>query len=140
MSIKTLNPYLTLDGTAAKAIKLYESALGAKTETLMRFGDAPDRKAPPEQMNRVMHALLHIGGSVLMLSDTMPGAPTPSGGNVHIALHFDDPADLVKTYEALAVGGKVIDPPQDTFWGAKFGTLVDAFGVQWMFNCELKKS
>jgi len=27
----------------------------------------------------------------------------------------------------------------DTFWGARFGTLTDAFGVQWMFNCELKK-
>ena len=41
MSIKQLNPYLIFNGTAAKAIQLYESALGGKTEGLMRFGDVP---------------------------------------------------------------------------------------------------
>jgi len=29
---------------------------------------------------------------------------------------------------------------QDTFWGAKFGMLTDALGVQWMFNCENRKN
>ena len=28
----------------------------------------------------------------------------------------------------------------DTFWGAKFGMLTDAFGVRWMFNCETRKN
>ena len=32
MSIKKLNPYIHFNGTAEKAIKLYESALGAKAE------------------------------------------------------------------------------------------------------------
>jgi len=27
----------------------------------------------------------------------------------------------------------------DTFWGARFGMLVDKFGVPWMLNCEPKK-
>lgn len=39
MSIRKLNPYLNFDGTAAKAIALYEKALGAKTETVQKFGD-----------------------------------------------------------------------------------------------------
>jgi len=30
-------------------------------------------------------------------------------------------------------------PLQDTFWGAKFGMLTDAFGLRWMFNCEAAK-
>jgi len=30
-------------------------------------------------------------------------------------------------------------PLQDTFWGARFGMLTDAFGISWMFNSELKK-
>jgi len=25
------------------------------------------------------------------------------------------------------------------FWGARFGMLTDAFGVNWMFNCTTKK-
>jgi len=40
MAIDELNPYVNLNGTAERAIRLYESALGAKVESLMRFGDA----------------------------------------------------------------------------------------------------
>jgi PhnB protein len=47
---------------------------------------------------------------------------------------------MAKKFDALAVGGKVLMPLQDMFWGAKFGMLRDAYGISWMFNCELKKS
>lgn len=138
MSIKQLNPYLNFNGTAEQAIKLYERALGAKTEGLQRFGDIPGAKVNPEHKNRVMHARLDIGGGMLMVSDTQPGMPFTPEGNVHVCLDFDDPADLTKKFEALAAGGKVTMPVQDTFWGAKFGMLTDAYGVQWMFNCTLQ--
>ena len=36
-------------------------------------------------------------------------------------------------------GGKVTMPLADTFWGARVGMLVDAYGIDWMFNCEKKK-
>jgi len=36
-------------------------------------------------------------------------------------------------------GGKVTMPLADAFWGARFGMLVDKFGLHWMFNCELPK-
>lgn len=138
MSIKKLNPYLFFNGTAEQAIKLYESALGAKTEGLARFGDAPGMDVPAEQKSRVMHALLNLGAGVVMVSDTMPDQPVATAGNAHVCLDFDDLADMTKKFDALAVGGKVTMPPQDTFWGATFGTLTDAFGVQWMFNCDRK--
>jgi len=133
--IKQLNPYLNFDGTAEKAIALYEKALGAKTEGVMRFGDLPGSTQPSETKNRVMHARLHIGGGVVMISDTMPNMPAPPTGNVHICLDFDDPGDQKKKFDALAAGGKVTMPLQDTFWGATFGMLVDAYGIPWMFNC-----
>jgi PhnB protein len=74
-----------------------------------------------------------------MLSDTMPGMPFTPEGNAHVCLDFDDAADMAKRFDALAAGGKVTMPLQDTFWGAKFGMLTDAFGVRWMFNCEKHK-
>ncbi|HTY54572.1 MAG TPA: VOC family protein [Candidatus Binataceae bacterium] len=46
---------------------------------------------------------------------------------------------MPKKFEALAAGGKVTMQLQDTFWGARFGMLTDAYGIRWMFNCELKK-
>ena len=41
---------------------------------------------------------------------------------------------------ALGRDGNISFPIHDTFWGAKFGMLTDAFGVPWMFNCEVKKA
>lgn len=136
MSIKQLNPYLNFNGTAEQAIRLYESVLGATTEGLMRWGDMPGATVPAEQKDRVMHALLHLGASTLMISDVPSSAPAPSASNVHVCLHFDDVADMTSRFERLAKDGTITHPLQDTFWGARFGMLTDAFGVRWMFNCE----
>jgi PhnB protein len=138
MSINSVIPYLNFNGTGEKAIALYESALGAKTEHVSRFGDMPG--GSPEHKDRVMHATLRIGGAPVMLSDTQPENPVAPEGNVQICLNFTDPEDMAKKFDALAAGGSVTMPLQDTFWGAKFGMLTDAYGVRWMFNCELKKS
>jgi PhnB protein len=140
MPINKLNPYLNFDGTAASAIKLYERALGAKAEAVMRFSEMPGNTSAPEHKDRIMHALLRVGEGVIMISDTMPGHPIASGSNVHVTLHFDDPVEMGRSFEALSTGGKVTMPLQDTFWGAKFGMLVDPFGIPWMFNCETKKA
>jgi PhnB protein len=136
MAIKALNPYLVLNGDAAKAIAHYERALGAHTEAVQRFGDmAKDSKTP----DRIVHALLRVGGAVIMMSDCRPEESVPAGGSAAICLDFDDVADMTARFDALAAGGKVTMPLQDTFWGAKFGTLTDAYGVQWMFNCMVKR-
>jgi len=141
MAIKKLNPYLNFDGDAAQAVKLYESALGAKVESLSRMGEMPNSTTAPEHKDRVMHALLRLGElGVLMISDSPPGAPSVKGTNCYIVLDFDDVSDMEQKFNALASGGKVNMPLNDTFWGARFGMLTDAFGVNWMFNCELKKS
>jgi PhnB protein len=134
MAIKQLNPYLNFDGTAGDAIQLYERALGAKTEHVQHFGDTPGVPVAPEHKKRVIHALLRLGQGTLMISDTQPGMPFTAEGNVHVCLDFDDGADMTAKFEALATGGKVTMPLQDTFWGAKFGMLTDAYGIRWMFN------
>ncbi len=140
MSIKSLNPYLSFDGDAAKAIALYESALGAKADGVMRFSEMPGHPIPPELADRIMHAKLLVGPAVLMVSDSMPGTPRVVGNNNTVALHFDDPAEAERMFTALSAGGRVDMPLADAFWGAKFGLLTDAFGVKWMFNCELPKA
>jgi PhnB protein len=136
MSIKALNPYLNFNGTAAEAIKLYERALGAKTENVMRFGDIPGSTPTPETKDRIMHARLQIGAGIVMISDTPLEMPSTAGGNMHVALHFDDAKDAAARFDALAAGGTVTMPLQDTFWGATFGMLTDAYGIHWMFNTE----
>lgn len=139
MAITQLNPYLSFDGTADKAIQLYERALGATVEGgIMRFGDVPGMECGPTDRDRVMHAMLRIGGGIVMVSDAMPDQSLAKEGNVEVCLQLDDPADLDRRFDALAAGGKVKMAPHDAFWGARFGALTDAFGVSWLFNCPKK--
>jgi PhnB protein len=142
MAIK-LNPYIIFnDGQSAQAIALYEKALGAKVDTLMRYGDAAamGQKTPPELKDHVMHSELRIGDGVIMVMDASPERRVPVGANVQVTLHFDDAAELDRRFDALAAGGTVKVPPHDEFWGDRFGTLVDAFGMSWMFLGHPKKS
>jgi PhnB protein len=135
MSIKTLNPYLLFNGDAEKAIRLYERALGAKLEgNIMRYGEVPGGQPDSPHKDLVMHAMLRLGGGVLMVSDAMPGTPVKFGESVHVCLDFDDPADMAQRFDALAAGGKVDMALQDTFWGAIYGQVIDAHGIHWMFN------
>jgi PhnB protein len=118
MAVTMANPYLFFNGTAEKALELYKKALGATVAgDVSKFGDAPGTDP----------------------ADAMANQPAASGGNVHVCLNLTDVDDMAKKFDALAAGGTVTMPLADTFWGARFGTLTDAFGVQWMFNCELKK-
>jgi PhnB protein len=138
MAVTMINPYLFYNGTAAQALELYKTALGAKpVGDVSRFGDAPGTAAG--DADRVMHAMLDISGQTIMLSDTMSQQPVAEGGNVQVCLNFDDVDETNQKFAALSAGGKVTMPLADTFWGARFGTLTDAFGVQWMFNCQLEK-
>lgn len=139
MAIKQINPYLNYDGDAAQAIALYERALGAKVESLSRFADMPGSDAPAAAKDRVMHAVLRLGDGVIMLSDIHPGMRHVPGSNQYVCLELDDVADMAQKFDALAAGGKVSMPLADTFWGARFGMLVDAHGIQWMFSCATKK-
>jgi PhnB protein len=133
-----INPYIHLNGTTEKAIKLYESALGAKTENIMRYGNG--NTVPPEHKDLIMHAAIHVGEGMVMMSDAPSDRPASAGGNAQITLHFAELAAMEKAFDALAAGGTITLPLQDMFWSARFGLLTDAYGVQWMFNCEHKKA
>jgi PhnB protein len=136
MAIKQLNPYLNFNGNAEEAIRFYEKTLGLRVGEITRFGDVPGMPAAPEHKSRVLHAELRLGPGVLMASDTPPDHPVPPATNVHVCLDFDDMPEMEAQFAALAAGGKVTMPLSDTFWGARFGMLTDAYGVSWMFNCK----
>jgi PhnB protein len=57
----------------------------------------------------------------------------PTGFSV--ALEIEDPAEAERLFTALEQGGKVKMPLAQTFWAAKFGMLVDRFGIPWIINC-----
>ncbi len=137
MAIKTLNPYIMLNGAAEKAIALYQEALGATLAgPIMRYGDIPGHTVPEAQARLVMHARLEVQGLVLMVSDARPDHPVAKGSDISICLDFDDLDHARRVFDRLAKDGQVTAALHDTFWGATFGALDDPFGVSWMFNCQ----
>lgn len=128
-----LHPYLNFDGKTAEAMTFYAEALGAELQ-IMRMGDSP-MPVPAEHRDRVLHATVSTPTLRLMASDTMPGMhPAPTyGTGVHLSLNFTTDAEARAVWERLGRGGHVTMPLEQQFFGL-FGTLVDQFGVQWMFH------
>jgi len=83
----------------------------------------------------ILHARLMIGDKAVMGSDAPPERyENPQGFSV--ALGIDGPAEAERIFHVLAENGTVTMPIQQTFWAARFGMLVDRFGIPWMVNCE----
>lgn len=129
----TVDPYLFFAGNCAQVINFYEEALGAEVLSLQKFGDGPV-EVPAEAKELIMHAALRVGGSVIMFSDSMPGQETVAGNNFSLSINCDTVEEQDQYYKALAQGGQELMPLEDTFWGARFGMLVDQFGISWMFS------
>lgn len=129
--------YLNFDGNAEAAFDFYARCFGGRVTHCMRYGDAPpEMPMPAELRDKIMHARLEVGDQVLMASDAMaPQCPyTPIKG-CSVSIQLDSPAEAERIFNALAEGGTVQMPIQQTFWAARFGSLVDRYGVPWMINC-----
>jgi PhnB protein len=131
-----LNSYLTFNGQCEAAFKFYEQCLGGKIVAMLTHAGTPaEEHVPSEWRNKILHARLSVGDSTLMGSDAPPERyEEPKGFSVQLGIQ--DPLDAERKFHALAENGTVRMPIQKTFWAARFGMLVDKFGIPWMVNCE----
>ena len=127
--------YLSFDGRCEEAVEFYRRALGAEVTMLMRFKESPDAPppgmVPPGAENKVMHASLRIGETVVMASDgRCVGKPSFQGFCLSISVANE--AEANRVFAALADGGEVQMPLGKTFFSTRFGMVADRFGVSWM--------
>jgi PhnB protein len=136
--VKEVLTYLNFDGNCREAMEFYKKCLGAELYVIPS-SEAPG-DLPKEVKDRIIHATLTKGSSaLLMASDTMPGVPFQRGSNYSVIIQCESLQEIEKLFTALVEKGKVTMALQDTFWGARFGTLTDQFGIHWMFNFALPK-
>lgn len=135
--MKEITPYLNFDGNCREAMTFYQRCLGGELH-VMTFGEG-EFDSPPEAKDRLIHARLTRGSTVLMASDTMPGMPYRQGNSAWLNLSCESAEEVDRLYPALADGGSGAMPPHDSFWGARFAMLTDRFGVHWMLNYERAK-
>ena len=132
-----LNTYLNFNGDCEAAFRHYVQRLGGKIVALMKFGDGPmAAQTPAQDHGKVMHARYEVDGSTLMGTDCTSDYPYQPIKCAYVVINLDDADKAERVFNALADGGKVEMPLQQTFWAHRYGITVDRFGVPWMVNCE----
>lgn len=125
----SVTPYLFIKG-AASAIDYYKNVFGAKERVRM-----------PGPNDRVMHAELEIGDSIIMLADENPQAGTTSpqtAGGPSNSLHlYVEDVDTV-TQKAVSGGAKLVRPVKDEFYGDRMATISDPFGQIWSIATHIE--
>lgn len=131
-----MNPYLSFNGNCEAAFDFYVESLGAERGAIFRYGGSPMAgDVPPEWADRIMHGSVTLGGQVLMGGDVAPARyEAPKGFS--LSLQMTDTAEAERIFQALAKDGTVVMPLEQTFWAARFGMVVDRFGIPWLVNCE----
>lgn len=142
-----VSTYLNFPRNTEEAFNFYKSVFGGEFSGggIARFSDMPPAEDMPPlaegDKNLVMHMELPILGGHLLMGTDAPesmGFNVNFGNHVHINLEPDTREETTRLFEALSAGGKVTMELQDMFWGAYYGSCVDQFSVQWMFNCAAK--
>jgi PhnB protein len=130
---------LFFDGRCEQAMDFYKKTLGAKVEMMMRFKESPNPEMnPPNSGEKVMHACLRIGDTQVMASDgNCTGKPTFQGFS--LTINAENRAEAEQRFNALAEGGQVQMPLNETFFAERFGMVADRFGVAWMVIAGQKK-
>ncbi|HVA33684.1 MAG TPA: VOC family protein [Candidatus Baltobacteraceae bacterium] len=128
-----LQPYIFFYGRCEEALEFYKGAIGGTYE-FQRISESPMAgQFPADSRNRVMHGKFTGPGISFLVSDGRDAKSIdPDEGNISLALHSEDRATGDRVFAGLANGGKVTMPLKDAFWGGRFGSLVDRFGVEWM--------
>jgi PhnB protein len=134
-----VEPYLFFEGRTEEALDFYQRKLGAKVEAVMRYKDNPEPQYnPPNSANKVMHALFRIGDTKVMASDgNCAGKPSFQG--FALTINAANPAEAKQRFDALAEGGQVQMPLNETFFAKSFGMVADRFGMSWMVIAGPKK-
>ena len=126
-----IQPYLFFEGRCDEALEFYKSALGAEVKMLMRYKEGPEGTCQPGLEEKVMHSAFSINGGTVMASDGMASGQ-PKFEGISLSLPARDEAEAERFFNALADGGKVVQPLIQTFFSPRFGMVSDRFGVHWM--------
>jgi PhnB protein len=128
--------YLSFKGQCEAAFKFYEQTLGGRIGLIFTYAGSPlASQVPADWQGKIMHGSLTLGDQVVMGADVTPDRyEEPKGFS--LSLQIKSTADAERIFRALAKEGRVLMPLEKTFWAARFGVVVDRFGIPWLINCE----
>lgn len=132
----TLNFY----GRTEEAVQFYCRTIEAETLFMMRFRDCPDRSQLRTGLEeKIFHATFRIGSTQIMASDYgCEKPPIETFAGFSLAIRVETPEKAERFFAALSDGGRILIPLQETFFAARYGIVLDRFGVSWKIIAESK--
>ena len=131
-----MSPYLSFKGDCEAAFTFYEQCLGGKLGAIFRYAGSPTvNQVPADWSDKVMHGSVTVCDQVLMGADIVKDQYEEPRG-FSLSLQMKSTADAERIFLELAKNGRVVLPLEKTFWAARFGMVVDRFGIPWLINCE----
>lgn len=124
-----LDLYANYRGNCEQAFRFYEQQLGGRVTGIARHGEQPNPNVPAEWKDKVLHARIEIGGTVLMGADIPQAEPMRSA---YLTLSLDGEKDAERVYALLVEGGEIFMKMETTFFANRFAMLRDRFGISWM--------
>jgi len=134
-----INPHIHFNGNTEVAFEFYKSVFGGTFSKIIRFKDinVEGFTMPEEELNKIMHIGLPIGGSTKITGSDVPkmlGEVNESENRSKVTITADSKEEAENLFNALSVGGTVEYPMGDSPWGSYFGAFRDQFGVEWMIE------
>ena len=128
-----LTAHLWYSGHCREAFHFYAQLFGGEL-MLLAYGDTPMAKeVAAEWSEKIVHATLAFDDCELAGSDVQSDYyRQPQGFSVLVDI--EDVEKARRIFTALAEGGSVAMPMQETFWSPAFGVLTDRFGIPWEIN------
>jgi PhnB protein len=105
--------------------------------------DAVELGSRPGPDGAVVHALLTIGGAMIMIEAEWPTlasrAPQPDGSSpVVIYVYVKDVDKAIE--RAVAAGAKILLPVKNQFWGDRTGRIIDPSGHVWTISTRIEET
>ena len=124
-----LDVYVNYRGNCEEAFRFYERHLAGRITGMLRHAGAPNPSLPADWSEKILHARIEIGGTVLMGADIPQSEPMRSA---YLALTLAGEADAERVYALLADGGEIFMKMERTPFANRFAMLRDRFGTSWM--------
>jgi PhnB protein len=136
----TLYTYLNFGGNCREAFEFYAQHLGGRMLSVMTHGEQPHAdRTPVEWREKVLHARIALGGTILMGADIPPDRFQPMR-SAYLTLMLDGVEEAERVYALLAAGGEVFMKMEETFFARRFAMLRDRFGTSWMLLDEARET
>jgi PhnB protein len=124
-----LDTYVNYRGTCEEAFRFYEQHLGGKITGMSRHAEQPNPAIPADWQQKILHARITIGSTLLMGADIPQAEPMRSA---YLTLTVDTEDDAERIYRVLADGGEIFMKMEKMPFANRFAMLRDRFGASWM--------